>query len=146
MPPPVKAVPLSEIARPALYKIRRACVVLLIDGHRVYYGDWPKLPMMLSRLRDDAGEWLGMSPLGDPQKIPTRPVGEMTTAEIGHVSLAVGALLDSDTSPAIDDPELAECLEGLAEAMRAEKAERLTIQRDVFPTGTTTATATPAAS
>lgn len=53
--PGVQAVPLSEIGRPALHKIRKAAVILLIPTNRRYYGDWPNLPMMLSRLRDAGG-------------------------------------------------------------------------------------------
>jgi hypothetical protein len=45
----------------------------------------------------------------------------------------VGALLDRDIRPAIDDPELARCLERLAEALRQEKAERLVVQQEIFP-------------
>jgi hypothetical protein len=131
--PAVQSVPLSEIGRPILHKIRKAAVILLIPENRRYYGNWPSLPMMLSRLRDDAGEWLGMNALGSPEKTPTAPIGQMTTGEMSNIGMAVGALLDRDTRPAIDDPELAKCLESLAGALRREKAERLTIQKEEFP-------------
>lgn len=129
----VQTFPLSEIGRPALHKIRKAAVILLIPGNRRYCGKWPGLPLMLSRLRDDAGDWLGMSPLGKPEDMPAAPVGEMTTGEMSNIATAVGALLDRDTRPAIDGTELARCLESLAEALRKEKAERLAIQRNAFP-------------
>jgi hypothetical protein len=121
------AKPLTELPPTILHAARRACLTLLIDQHRVYLD--PPLPMLLSRLRDDAGDGLSMEPLGRPKPLGVRKVSEATDSELSAMTDAVDALLGT-CRDAIDDPALLTLLADLRGGLQGEKDDRVVIRSE----------------
>ena len=121
------AKPLTEVPPTILYAARQACLTLLIDQHRVYLD--PPLPMLLSKLRDDAGDALSMESLGRPKPLGVRKASETTDSELSAMTDAVDALLDT-CRDAIDDPALLTRLANLRGSLQGEKADRALIRSE----------------
>jgi hypothetical protein len=130
---PSSATPLAGLTKGVIHRVRGACVILLLDEHRRYYDGGPLLPVSLSRLRDDAGELLGMKPLGKPPAVDPRELGQMTDAEMGNIASAVSVLLSDGCRPAVEDPTMSALLNDLADALRSEKAERAVVRAAMRP-------------
>src|SRR5260221_5116245 len=90
-PDHMPAKPLTELPSTILHAARRACLTLLIDQHRVYLD--PPLPMLLSKLRDDAGDAMNMESLGRPKPLGVRKISEATDSELSAMTDAVDSLL-----------------------------------------------------
>jgi hypothetical protein len=102
-------------------------LTLLIDPHRVYLD--PPLPMLLSKLRDDAGDGLGMESLGRPKPLGVRKISEATDSELSAMTDAVDALLGT-CRDAIDDPALLTLLADLRGGLQGEKDDRVVIRSE----------------
>ena len=120
-PDHMPAKPLTDLPPPILHAARQACLTLLIDQHRVYLD--PPLSMLLSKLRDDAGDGLSMESLGRPKPLGVRNISETTDSELSAMTDAVDALLDT-CRDAIDDPAL---LTRLADLCGASRTRRPTV-------------------
>jgi hypothetical protein len=97
--------------------------------HRAFMPRGGLLLMMLSRLRDDIREILGIPTERAPERGKKhRTLDEMTTTELATVSGAVAALLEVRLTANMDDPTL---LDEFNKALTEQKAEREQLRMQV---------------
>jgi hypothetical protein len=126
------AKPLTDFSLDRLHAARQACLTLLLDQPRIYL-DGGSLPaLMLVKLRDDAGEQLGVESPGKSTAIEPRDIGEATDGELKSMGWAVAALLDRCRA-AIGDPALIEYLTIPQASVERQKAEREAAQAAITP-------------